>query len=75
MEKTGWPLNSLNSYSTFAVSHVKYVSKSEQEVYQQFFIFLVECGACELVNNESEKGCRMIHLLTVRKIYSPIVHL
>ena len=57
------------------MSHVRYVSKNEREVYHQFLIFLVECGACELVGNESEKGCHMIHVLTVWKVYSPIVHL
>ena len=44
--------------SKFAVSHVRYVSKNEREVYHQFLIFLVEYGACELVCNESEKGCQ-----------------
>ena len=58
MEKTGCLLNSLNSFSTFAVSHVRYISKNEQEVYHQFLIFMVECGACELVGNESKNGCQ-----------------
>ena len=41
------------------MSNVRYVSKNEQEVCHQFLIFLVECGACELANNESEKGCHL----------------
>ena len=40
------------------MSHVRYVSKNEWEVYHQFPIFLVEYGASELVGNESEKGCQ-----------------
>ena len=56
--KTGWPLNLLNSYSTIIIS--PHALQNEQEVFQQFFVLQLEWGACELVNEVSEKGCRMI---------------
>lgn len=68
--KTGWPLNLLNSYST--ITRSPYALQHEQELFQQFFILQLEWGACELVNDVSNNGCRMIqqfdHVLPVRDI-------
>ena len=60
-------LNLLNSYSTIVMS--PYRLQNEQKLFQQFLILQLEWGACELVNDVSEKGCRMIqqfdHVLPV----------
>ena len=49
-----------------------YGLQKEQKLFPQFLILQLEWGACELVNDVSEKGCHMIqqfdHVLPVREI-------
>ena len=56
-----------------------YRLQNEQKLFQQFLILQLEWGACELVNDVSEKGYRMIqqfdHVLPVREIYFHMVHI